>query len=211
MLLTLVHGRHLAFQSKKLGVEWKAVTPEEKATYEAMANKDKQRYKDEIANYTPPKTLSSPSKKKTKKDPNEPSKYDTRKCFLILFWKFHAFGLLTNSLRLFVILERSMSAYMIYSQKNRSKIKESYPDLSFGDIAKKVSEIFKQLPAEEKKKYEDRATEDKVRYQREMKAYKAKKTSTAAESDDSESDSDDSDGSESDSDDSDSSESDSDN
>ena len=91
MLLTLVHGRHLAFQSKKLGVEWKAVTPEEKATYEAMANKDKQRYKDEIANYTPPKTLSSPSKKKTKKDPNEPSKYDTRKCFFNFIFKVPCF------------------------------------------------------------------------------------------------------------------------
>merc|ERR1719261_184491 len=145
--------------SKKLGVEWKALTPEEKAPYEAMASKDKQRYKDETANYTPPKTLSSPSKKKTKKDPNEP--------------------------------KRGMSSYMIYSQKNRSKIKESYPDLSFGDLAKKVSETFKQLSAEEKKKYEDLATEDKVRYEREMKAYKAKKASTAAESDDSESDSDD--------------------
>ena len=64
-----------------------------------------------------------------------------------------------------------MSSYMFYSNENRSKFKEANPEASFGDLAKIISKAFKELSAEEKKPYEDKAAADKERYKKEMDAY----------------------------------------
>jgi hypothetical protein len=73
-----------------------------------QAKDDKERYKTEMANYTPPagskSTKSSGTKKaaKKKKDPNAP--------------------------------KRNMSSFMFFSNEIRPKLKEEQPDLSFGDV-----------------------------------------------------------------------------
>ena len=69
--------------------------------------------------------------------------------------------------------KRNMSAYFLYSIHIRPTIKEENPDASFGDIARLISERFKTLDPKEKKKWEDQAAEDKIRYQREMEEYRA--------------------------------------
>ena len=66
-----------------------------------------------------------------------------------------------------------MSAYFLYSCHIRPTIKEENPDASFGDIARLISARFKELPPKEKKMWEEKAAEDKERYQREMADYKA--------------------------------------
>ena len=91
---------------------FKALTSEEKAPYEEMARKDKERYKREMADYVPPSESedeSDSNKKgkgkkttKKKKDPNAP--------------------------------KRGKSSFMFFSTEWRSKIKEENPDATFGEL-----------------------------------------------------------------------------
>ncbi|KAL7579426.1 hypothetical protein ACA910_014090 [Epithemia clementina (nom. ined.)] len=67
--------------------------------------------------------------------------------------------------------KRNMSAYFLYSVHIRPVVKEENPDASFGDIARLISERFKNLSAKEKKTWQDKAVVDKERYKREMTDY----------------------------------------
>ena len=69
--------------------------------------------------------------------------------------------------------KKNMTAYFLYSMHARPKVKEDYPDATFGDIAKIISKQYKSLTDKEKKQWEKKAEEDKERYQREMAAYNA--------------------------------------
>jgi len=69
--------------------------------------------------------------------------------------------------------KRPMSAYFMFSNENRNAIKEKNPGVTFGGLAKIISEEFKKLSEKELKKYQDKAAADKARYEKEMKAYKA--------------------------------------
>lgn len=63
------------------------------------------------------------------------------------------------------------TSYMQFNNANRARIKTDNPDASFAEIAKMVSEEWKGLTLEDKKKYEDMAAKDKVRYTEAMKNY----------------------------------------
>ena len=65
-----------------------------------------------------------------------------------------------------------MSAFFLYSVSARPQVKEENPEASFGDIARLISQKFKALPEKERKKWDKKAADDKIRYQREMEAYK---------------------------------------
>lgn len=116
-----------------------------------MAKSDKERYKTEMKDYTPPDDSDDddgggkkkPKKKRAKKDPNAP--------------------------------KRGLTSFFLFSSEMRPKIKEQYPDMAFGDIGKKLGELFKELSPEEKAKYDEKAAKDKQRYADEMKAYESKK------------------------------------
>ena len=57
--------------------KWKKLSEEEKQRFKEAAEKDKLRYDNEMANYTPPKTEAGgrkTRKKKKIKDPNEPKR-----------------------------------------------------------------------------------------------------------------------------------------
>lgn len=69
--------------------------------------------------------------------------------------------------------KRNMSAYFLYSIDARPQVKESNPDASFGEIARIISQQFKDLSSKEKSKWEKKAEADKERYQREMAEYNA--------------------------------------
>jgi HMG (high mobility group) box len=64
-----------------------------------------------------------------------------------------------------------MSAYFLFSVATRSTVKAENPEASFGDIARLISAKFKALSAKERKIWDDRAVEDKERYDREMEEY----------------------------------------
>ena len=54
-----------------------------------------------------------------------------------------------------------MSAYFLYSVHIRPTVKEENPEASFGDIARIISDRFKNLSAKEKKIWQDKAAADK--------------------------------------------------
>eukprot|EP00553_Chaetoceros_curvisetus_P014457 CAMPEP_0204647022 /NCGR_PEP_ID=MMETSP0718-20130828/5453_1 /ASSEMBLY_ACC=CAM_ASM_000674 /TAXON_ID=230516 /ORGANISM="Chaetoceros curvisetus" /LENGTH=192 /DNA_ID=CAMNT_0051669461 /DNA_START=78 /DNA_END=656 /DNA_ORIENTATION=- len=67
--------------------------------------------------------------------------------------------------------KRNMSAFFLYSNANRARIKEENPGIKFGQIAKLLSTEFKDISESERAKYDKLAQADKERYQREMEDY----------------------------------------
>jgi len=67
--------------------------------------------------------------------------------------------------------KRNMSAFFLYSNANRSRVKECNPGIAFGQVAKALSKDFKAIDEEERAKYDKLAVLDKERYQREMETY----------------------------------------
>ena len=65
--------------------------------------------------------------------------------------------------------KKPLTAFFIYQGEQRSKIKELHPTLSNVDVIRKMSEEWKELKEDEKKKYEDMAKKDKQRYEAEVK------------------------------------------
>jgi hypothetical protein len=98
--------------------------------------------------------------------------------------------------------KRGMTAFMYFSNEMRPKVKAQNPEMSFGDMGKKLGEMFRALTPEEKRKYEKKAEDDKDRYKKEQAAYVAKQKEDADgvhdndEVDDDEEDDDDDDDSE---------------
>ena len=68
--------------------------------------------------------------------------------------------------------KRNMSAYFLYSVHIRPIVKEENPEASFGEVARLISSKFKELPADERAIWDEKAQKDKVRYQAEMAAYR---------------------------------------
>ena len=62
-------------------------------------------------------------------------------------------------------IKRPKSAYMYFSQEKRAQVKEENPDIKFTEVAKKLSELWKET--EDKSEWEKQATEDKERYTKE--------------------------------------------
>ncbi len=60
---------------------------------------------------------------------------------------------------------------MIFCKERRSKLKEEHPELPFGKLGAKLGEIWRQMPQEQKKPYEDRASMDRERYRKQMQDY----------------------------------------
>lgn len=71
--------------------------------------------------------------------------------------------------------KKPMSSFMYFSTETRPKIKAENPGISFGELGKKAGELFRNLTQEEKKVYEKKAATDKIRYEKEMEAYKSSK------------------------------------
>lgn len=67
--------------------------------------------------------------------------------------------------------KRNMSAFFLYSNANRARIKEENPGIKFGRVAQLLSEEFKQISPSERAKWDAEALRDKERYAREMENY----------------------------------------
>uniref|UniRef100_A0A7S3V0Z0 HMG box domain-containing protein n=1 Tax=Aplanochytrium stocchinoi TaxID=215587 RepID=A0A7S3V0Z0_9STRA len=71
--------------------------------------------------------------------------------------------------------KRAMCAYMFYSNKRRPQLKKSRPGLPFGEYAKIIAEEWKIMSDHEKSSFVELAKKDKIRYERQLKAYELKK------------------------------------
>ncbi|XP_036360879.1 glutamic acid-rich protein isoform X2 [Octopus sinensis] len=109
--------------------------PMEKKLFEEMAQKDKIRYDNEMANYVPPPGEIK-RKRKQVKDPNAP--------------------------------KRCLSAFFIFCKDHRAKLIEEKPELKVSEVATLLGKMWKLSTPEVKKSYEERAAQDRKRYEKEM-------------------------------------------
>lgn len=63
------------------------------------------------------------------------------------------------------------NAYMVFCRLERARVKQENPELPFGQIGAKLGEVWRNMSADEKQPYEDRAGVDRERYRREMEQY----------------------------------------
>uniref|UniRef100_A0A7S1UZB0 HMG box domain-containing protein n=1 Tax=Grammatophora oceanica TaxID=210454 RepID=A0A7S1UZB0_9STRA len=127
-----------------LSRQYKALTPKEMKKWEKKAEQDKLRYQEEMKHYVPPDDEDDGGGKRKKKLKKDPN-----------------------------MPKRNMSAYFLYSVHIRPTVKEENPEATFGEIAKIISAKFKQLDEDERKEWDEKAVEDKQRYEGQMEAYKA--------------------------------------
>jgi len=67
--------------------------------------------------------------------------------------------------------KRNMSAYLLYQNAMRNQFRKDNPGMTFGQLAKYTSHMYKNLTAEEKSIWTERAEQDKIRYDNEMSLY----------------------------------------
>ncbi|KAL7546124.1 hypothetical protein ACHAWF_009464 [Thalassiosira exigua] len=137
--------------AKLLSAEFKSIGPSERARWDHLAAQDKERYLREMEDYEPPTEESDSDsdsddggrRKKKKKKKKDPN-----------------------------APKRNQSSFFLYSNATRADVKVANPEAKFGQIAQIISRHFKALPEEERAYWDQKAAEDKVRYQRENAIYK---------------------------------------
>lgn len=67
--------------------------------------------------------------------------------------------------------KRNMSAYLLYQNAMRNSFKQENPGMTFGQLAKYTSGMYKDLTAEEKATWVTKAEEDKKRYDEQISQY----------------------------------------
>jgi high mobility group protein B2 len=65
----------------------------------------------------------------------------------------------------------ALSAYFIFVNDNRDKVKEKNPDMKLTQVLSEVGSMWKALSESEKARYEKLAVEDKKRFEADMEAY----------------------------------------
>lgn len=64
--------------------------------------------------------------------------------------------------------KRGRSPYVFFCTEKRPEVVKKYPDLKFGEIGKKLGEMWKDLDDSKKEPYKQKAIKDKERYKNEM-------------------------------------------
>ena len=138
--------------AKYTSAMYSELPPTEKEAWVQRAEADKARYLHELANYVPPAgydakgdAIVSPLAKASGRK-GKPEKDPNAP-------------------------KRNMSAYLPYQNAMREQFKRENPGMTFGQLAKFTSHMYKNLTPEEKATWEARASQDKARYDAEIAAY----------------------------------------
>nr|XP_013803700.1 PREDICTED: FACT complex subunit SSRP1-like [Apteryx mantelli mantelli] len=67
--------------------------------------------------------------------------------------------------------KRPMSAYMLWLNANREKIKSDHPGISITDLSKKAGELWKAMSKEKKEEWDRKAEDARRDYEKAMKEY----------------------------------------
>jgi hypothetical protein len=137
---------------------YKHLTPQEKATWEARAAQDKARYDTELASYSPPPGHDAKGvliedhrpRRKNKRGPKDPS-----------------------------APKRASGAYVFFTNDMRPKVLVEYPGIKFVELGKVLGERWRALTPDQRKRYEDMARHDKVRFHMEMQQFTARQAAEA--------------------------------
>eukprot|EP01087_Luapelamoeba_hula_P019449 TRINITY_DN6448_c0_g1_i1.p1 TRINITY_DN6448_c0_g1~~TRINITY_DN6448_c0_g1_i1.p1 ORF type:complete len:199 (+),score=73.70 TRINITY_DN6448_c0_g1_i1:172-768(+) len=76
--------------------------------------------------------------------------------------------------------KRAKNGYMFFVEAQRSKVKADNPTMSFGDITKTVSALWRGLSKDDRVPYEKQAQDDKARYAKAKQEYDTNKAPDAA-------------------------------
>jgi structure-specific recognition protein 1 len=154
--------------SKYTSHMYKNLSKRERTAWDQRSAEDKARYNAELANYQAPpghdargfRTVSEQprlhyqmpvavaaapgAKRRSKKVPRDPN-----------------------------MPKRASGAYVFFTNFMRPKLNREFPGIKFVDLGKMLGQRWRALTPKQKKKYEDMAAEDKVRFQVEMARYQA--------------------------------------
>lgn len=138
---------------------YKSLTTEEKATWEARAAQDKARYDAEMAVYVPP--------------PGHDAQGN-------LLEEYRYGGKRQKKQRDPNAPKRARGSYVLFTSDMRPQILKEYPTIKFTDMGNVMGERWRALTPDQKRKYEDLAAEDKVRFARETADYQAQRQAAEA-------------------------------
>jgi high mobility group protein B2 len=133
--------------TKELGRLWRELDEEGKAPFVEKAEADKVRYTKEMEGYTPSEGFSAgESEGKGKKGKAKKARKPGPK--------------------------RASSSYLFFCKEQRSKVKDSYPDMDAKDVTRELGRMWKEdMTPKKKKKFENLAAEDKARYESEKESW----------------------------------------
>lgn len=137
---------------------YKNLTPDEKASCDSRAAQDKIRFDAEMAVYVPPPghdargilIVDQAPKKRSKRGPKDPA-----------------------------APKRASGAYVFFTNEMRPQVLKEYPGIRFVELGKVMGERWRALTPEQKKKFENMAGDDKVRFQIEQQQYLANQQAEA--------------------------------
>jgi hypothetical protein len=130
--------------SKYLGQAWQLLTDDQKEPYHQMATMDKIRHEKEMKEFTE-KGFYINSKGENSKDIFKPKLSDD-----------------------IVQPKKALSGFMFFTIENGKKLRELDPTISITDQAKQNGQVWQSLSDQQKKKYQDMAEGDKLRYKGQM-------------------------------------------
>lgn len=143
-----------------MSTEFKALNETERNRWDQLAANDKTRYLAEMENYAPPSDLDDDD---SDDDDDDDSDDEPRK----------KKGKKKKAKKDPNAPKRNQSSFFLYSNATRNDIKTANPTAKFGEIAQIISRHFKALPEEEKAHWNEKAAQDKIRYQRALEIYKS--------------------------------------
>lgn len=169
---------HLTFGqlSKHTSVMYSNLNQEEKAEWQMKADQDKIRYLSEMSKYEPPAGYDARGEAVINHTgsrasmavnyamqpsmmvyggPNQPTARSSKR---IKCRDPHA-------------PKRNLSPYLLYQNAMRDQFKNDNPGMTFGQLSKYTSHMYKNLTAQEKTEWESRAIDDKARFEEEMRHY----------------------------------------
>ena len=136
-----------------MSAEFKQISESERAKWDQLAAEDKERYQRAMESYEPPSDLEDSDSDSD--DSDAPKKKGKKK----------------KAMKDPNAPKRNMSSYFLYSNATRDDVKVAKPEAKFGEIAQIISKHFKALPAEERAYWDEKAVEDKERYQKQKGEY----------------------------------------
>jgi len=137
--------------AKHASAEYSKLPADQKDAWDRRADADRQRYADEMKTYIPPPG------------------YDSRGNSMA--------GSFSNRARRSKAdrdpraPRKNISAYLFFQNEKRSEFAAENPGMEFGELTRFTSRMYHSLPKEERKVWEEKAKQDKVRYESEKGKY----------------------------------------
>lgn len=167
---------------KEVGRRWQNISEEDKAYYQALADKDKERFKKENQQYMKELEQLDSKLKTSKKDTGEISgeqDFDEEPGNATVKSQENdskvSVGANGKKMRRDPNMpKKPLSAYIYFSQEMREQIKKENPKMPVASIMKEVSNRWSAMSKEEKERYVTEAREDKKRYEKELSQLRGK-------------------------------------